>query len=136
MREGGVCKVNSIVSHLTDNGTVAGALPSDQAGFHFDSRFTRDSAQSAMTRTYFFLGLPLAGYRDQNDRAFEQETDQVTWELDLSIDVLDQHIDEYNSAGLEYFYVGGNAILEKHVNERLFSDVLFALCSFVFVWSY
>jgi predicted RND superfamily exporter protein len=63
--------------------------------------------------------------------------EQSKWEKQVGEQVLDKYIDEFEREhGIEYFYVGGQVILQKHVNKRISGDVMFALGSFVFVWLY
>ena len=50
--------------------------------------------------------------------------------------VLDRVIPEHAKDGLEAFYLGGRKVWQKHVNERLTADALFALGSLIFVWAY
>ena len=60
--------------------------------------------------------LPLAGYTDQNDRTFEQTQKQADWCLKLAVDVLDKHIEDYlEKHKINYYYLGGSVILQKHV---------------------
>eukprot|EP00928_Gymnodinium_smaydae_P041440 TRINITY_DN28044_c0_g1_i1.p1 TRINITY_DN28044_c0_g1~~TRINITY_DN28044_c0_g1_i1.p1 ORF type:complete len:987 (-),score=171.49 TRINITY_DN28044_c0_g1_i1:6-2945(-) len=151
MLVGGSCFVMSIVNYLTDDGSFNGTLPTDQAtldtrlkraadnpmaSFHFGTDFTKDEPQSPMTRSYFYLGLPLKGYKDQFDKAFEQTQKQSAWAVSLTDDVLDKRSDEYEKAGIGFFYIGGQEVLQKHINSRLFGDAMFAIGSFFFVWLY
>jgi len=91
-----------------------------------------------MTRTIVQLGLPLkGGYKDQYDRPFEQAEAQGDWAISLSDEVLDKDVNDFaDQHQIEYFYLGGNKIMNKHVGGRIATDVMFALGSFVFVWSY
>ncbi len=108
-------------------------------GFYFSKQFNSNFLSSYMTRSYFLLGLPLAGYKNNIINKTEQLEIVDNHLMKLKNDILDNEVEITDTdADIDYktLYIGSSRLYSTIVLDALFSDSLLVICSCLFIFAY
>ena len=91
---------------------------------------------SSVTRTTFFFGMPLKGYKNKDDRTAEQKKIIGDTLVKISQEVLSKQVEAQKDKDVEVLYFGTGELFTYLLNQTLGADGMFAFGSFIFVFLY